>query len=109
MKSITNTLEVISLGAALTSAVVTSREDGSINAADLVNLIGVVPHIQPALEDISEVPEELKDIDEAELGLILDRVKEIVGQVSDDKAIAYAEAAIKIGLAVFDAVQVARS
>jgi hypothetical protein len=109
MKGVTNTLEVIALGAALTSAIVNSREDGEVNAADLVNLIGVVPHVQPALEDISEVPEELKDLDEAELGLILDRVKEVVGQVGDEKALAYAEAALKIGLAVFEAVQVARA
>ena len=109
MKGVSNTLEVIALGASLTSAVVNSREDGEVNAADLVNLIGVVPLIQPAFEDISEIPEELKDLDEAELGLILDRVREIVGDVGDEKVVAYAEAALKIGLAVFDAVQVARA
>ncbi len=109
MKGISNTLELISLGAALTSSVVSAREDGTVNAADLVHLIGVVPLIQPALEGISEIPEEIKDLDEGELELVIDRVKEIIGEVADEKAVAYAEAALKIGLAVYEATQIANS
>lgn len=109
MKGITNTLEVITLGASLTSTIASAREDGKINAEDFVKLVAVIPHVKPAFDDISEVPAELKDLDSAETELVLERVKGIVGDVGSEKAIAYAESALKIGLAVYEAIEIAKS
>ena len=106
--NIKNTLEVVTFGAALTTAILTAREDGKIDANDLANFVAVVPLIGPALEGIGEVPTELSDLNEVEQEEIIDDVKSIVGDVSDEKAVAYATAALKIASGIYDAVKISR-
>lgn len=105
-KGIQNTLEVIELGIALGGAFKSAQaDDGKVNAKDIAHLITVVPKIGPAVSDISEVPAELKDLDAGELQEVIDHVQELVGVVSNEKAVAIAEDAITAAIAVFGIIQ----
>tara|TARA_R110000796_G_scaffold173868_1_gene290828 strand:+ start:18482 stop:18817 length:336 start_codon:yes stop_codon:yes gene_type:complete len=106
---IENTLEVVTLGASIISAVQFSREDGSINAGDLIHLLRVIPKIGPALDEVEEVPAELADLDAIEREQIFERLREIIGDEGDLKTEAYAVAALKIAEGIYEAVQTARA
>jgi len=102
---IKNTLEVITLGAAMGKAFAGAKEDGKIGVEDLGQLIQIIPALGPALADISRVPDELKAIDAAELAEIKAAVVEVVGDVADDKAVDIAKASLDLGLAAYDLMQ----
>lgn len=71
---IQNTKEVFDLVLAGVDVVVKSKEDGKIDARDLQHLFILIPYVQPALDDISEVPAELLDLDTGEGAELLTKV-----------------------------------
>ena len=107
--NINNTLEVVTLGAALGKAFNSANSDGTVNAADLGELIAVVPHISPAVDGISQVPAELKDLDPKEAQILVDKVSEIAGVVGSEKAQRLTEKSLKLGLAGLELIQEFRS
>lgn len=105
MADIKHTKEVISLLASLVKAIDRANEDGTINALDLDELITVFPKVIPAIDGISEVPAEVKDIDVLELEEIADLVAELIGEVAGDKYEEVAEQLFIAGVALTKAVK----
>lgn len=70
-KNVKNIVEVIQLAAAASNAYDLSRADGKIDFKDALNVLPVVPFIDPAVQDIKEVLPEFEDLDQAELDLIV--------------------------------------
>lgn len=101
---IKNTQEIISLAVSLSLAVKGAQADGKINAADVGQLISVVPTIAPALEGINEIPHELKDLDAEELETIKSQVMSAVGQISGEKATRIAQHSLTAGIAIIQLV-----
>ena len=109
MSDIKDTKELISLIAVLAKAFKEASADGKIDALDLAVLIQIIPTIAPALEGASTIPEELKDLDAAEIAEITESVKEVVGQLVDEKYVDVAEQALKAGSAIFEIVKILKS
>lgn len=104
---IKDTKEALKLGFSLIGAIKASKEnDGKINAADLVNLVSVFPHIAPAIDGADTIPAELKDLDEEEgLELMIFASSELGGALSDEELVVKIELALKAVIAVFAAVK----
>lgn len=106
MSDIKDTKELIRLVAVLAKAFKQANADGKINALDIGSLIQVIPTIAPALNGIASIPEELKDLDSNELSEIVESVKNIVGEVSDEKYVEIAERSLKAGSEIFEIVKI---
>jgi len=106
---ITNTLEVVALFSSLGVAFNGAKADGTINAADLGQLINIVPTIGPAIEGIGEIPAELKDLEPAEIETLKNRVISVVGQISGEKATRITSKSLTAGLAILDLILEIRS
>ena len=104
-----NTQELIFLLVSLGLAVKNANADGQINAADLGQLITVVPTISPALEGVNQIPHELKDLDAEELETIKSQVISAVGQISGEKATRIAQHSLTAGVALVQLVNTIRS
>jgi hypothetical protein len=74
---IKNTKEAVVLCLKVGGAVKKSYDDGSFSATDLGNFFPVIPYVQPALEDISLIPSEIKDLD-------IEEGNELVGLIAAD-------------------------
>ena len=85
MADIKDTKEVINLLAVFAKVIAAANADGKIDVNDLGLLVTVLPSISPAIDGISNVPSEIKDIDESELKEISLSVAELVGDLSSDK------------------------
>ena len=106
MKDIKNTKEIVSLVSALVQAYISAKSDGKIDLNDIAFLIGILPRLNPAIDDIKEVTGELKDLDESETKEVVNAIKDIVGELADEKCIELAEEAIKIGIAAYEIVKI---
>ena len=69
-------------------------------------MISLIPSVSPALEGIENIPEELKDLDEEELGEIKDMILATVGNVSNDKAVEIATNLLETGIKLFNVVKI---
>ena len=106
---IQNTKELIQLGAAAAKVVREAKQnDGMYSVNDLPLLMQMFPVMGPALDDVSEVPKELKDIDAEELKELLSfGAAHIGGAYSDSpELLEKVEAALSVGLALANAVKV---
>ena len=79
-------------------------KDGKIDINDLSLLLTLVPSVGPAVENISKVPGELRDITEEEAVAL---AAHVMGKLSvdDPKARKIVEASLKTAVSVFGLVQ----
>jgi hypothetical protein len=78
-------------------AIADSYADGKITVMDVSHFIGVFSKIGPALEGISDIPEELSDLEDHEVADIMAYCSEEF-DIEDDELEEKIEAAFKIGL-----------
>lgn len=84
--NVKNTEEVIALGLGLAKVLRTAKQnDGRIDAGDLGLLVNLFPLLGPAVEDLSLVDDELKDLDSAEAKRLLQFVASHVAGVVEDE------------------------
>lgn len=108
-EDIKDTKELVTLVAVLAKAFKDAQADGRIDATDIAVLIQVIPSLTPALENITNIPAELKDLDAAEVQELADAVKVVVGELGDAKYAEVAERAVKAGLAIFEIVKILKA
>ena len=106
---IKDTKELISLIAVLAKAFKDANADGKVDATDIAVLIQVIPAIGPAIDGIGTIPDELKDLNGAEIAELVETVKGVVGQLADEKYVEVAEKALKAGSAIFDIVKILKA
>lgn len=74
-----------------------SFEDKELSVADLPNFLTVIPYLQPALDGVTDIVEEIKDLDASEVEELLDLVAKDLGVlVSAPKLITQINAALKL-------------
>lgn len=95
MHAIKETKELLQLVFGLVKAVESSMADGKLGLDDAGELLKLFPLVGPALENVSEVPKELKDLDEAEAAELLSWAKAQFDLVDDAL-----ESKIEKGLAI---------
>lgn len=78
--------------------------DGKLSLVDLAGLLVVLPNVQAALEGITEVPAELKDLDQDEAAELASYVM-VELAVDDAKAKEVVEAALKALVAIYAVVK----
>ena len=108
-KGIKNLKELIQLGAAAAKVVrEAKRNDGKYSATDLPLLMNLFPVMGPAMEDVSEVPAELKDLSMDELKVLLSFGAAHIGEAysEDEELVEKVEAVLGVGLALVKAVKV---
>lgn len=87
-QGIKDTKEVLALGAALTRVVFEAkRNDGVIDIKDLPLVITTLPTITPALDGVSNILAEIKDLDQQELKELIDYTKEQFSGTVEDQAL----------------------
>lgn len=98
---IKNVKELMVFGMQLGMAGKKAMDDGKLSIEDLGLMVKVFPHIGPAIDGISEVPAELKDIDAEEAEeLLLEAARQIPG-ITDNKRLGLIIIkSIKLALAV---------
>lgn len=97
---IKNTKELMIFGMQLGLAGKMAMADGKLSVADLGLVAKVFPHIGPAVDDIGDVPAELKDIDADEAQELLMEAARQIPNVTDSK---------RLGLIVIKSIKVALS
>lgn len=92
-----NTKEVIVLVLKSGEAVKKSLEDGKMDVADTANFFPIISLIQPALEGISLIPSEIKDLDAEEAQELIDLVAKDIGVLANaPKLVSQINAALKL-------------
>lgn len=66
MADVKNTKEVLKLIISGYKVYGLAKADGKIDLSDLGFLMTMLPHLQPAFDDASKIPTEVKDLDAAE-------------------------------------------
>ena len=99
---IKETKEMLALGFALGKAIKEAKaNDGKVNAADLMLLMGVIPAMGPAMDKIDMIPAEIKDIDTEEAKELLQYAGEQVGEMlSEEELVKKINAGLEVGLSV---------
>jgi hypothetical protein len=106
MADIKNTQELVKLVVALSSVLKNAQSDGKVDLNDLVLLVGIIPFVGPAIEGISDIPEELKDLDATEIAELSAEIAQLVGGVAGDtKYVGVAEHALKAAFEIFKIVK----
>ena len=105
MADIKNTQELVALITAVAKTVKDANADGSVDANDLTSLIQIFPTLGPAIAGITDIPAELKDLDEDEITQLGNSVKEFVGDVVGGKYEEIAERSLKAGVEIFEIVK----
>lgn len=90
-----NVLEVVNFAIALEKAISQAKADGKIGIEDAALLFPVVPLLAPAIDEIDQIPAELKDLDEAELEQLVAEVSKIFGGESKPAVILKIKACLK--------------
>lgn len=90
-----NLEELVRLSLSLSSAIQKSLADDSFDVKDFLFFIPVITKIKPALEDLAAIPEEIKNMSEAEHAALVALVKAEFS-LPDEKI----ESAIEIGIEV---------
>lgn len=78
MAGIKETLEAIDLVKKVGDAITAAKADGSIDWKDLTKLGPVLAQMRTAVVDGKLIPEELKDLDETEIGELVNKLSEAV-------------------------------
>ena len=108
--SIKETKEVLDLALALGGAVKSALDDKKIDVDDLIYLIGIVPKIEPAITDISKIPKELGELDEAEGKELMQHVSAKLGGIIEDQELRKkVEKGLALGLALAEFIAALRS
>jgi hypothetical protein len=101
------TKDLFELGFAVALAVKAANADGKINLFDLPQAIPLLSKVSAAVEDFSQVPSELGEIDEADAKALLDYAKSHLPEVtSDDELRHKLYVYVKLGLCLAEAVTV---
>lgn len=79
MAGIKETKEVVILGLTLAKTIADCAKDGTFGMGDIGSIIKLVPKIAPAVKDANQIPQELKDLDAAEMQELLDAVSAELG------------------------------
>lgn len=98
MVGIQETKDVLLFGMALGNAIYASvADDGHVTLGDAANFVPAISAMPDALKNISEVPKELKDLDENELAEIRELVLSKIPDIGD-KWLIVARESINIGI-----------
>lgn len=104
---IENLKELVTLGAGLHRAYNAAKADGKIDFADTGHLIPLIPVINPALQDIDKVDDEIKDLDANEAEQLLVHARNELNYLGeDDKLLEIIVTFIAAGIAIARAVNV---
>lgn len=95
MRDITYLRPAILFVATSIVAVAKSSEDGKFDLGDLGNLFPVLKQAGPAFSNLPEALEDLKDLDDAEMMLIVADVRGVLGAMGISKAVMIANASIE--------------
>jgi len=104
MAGIKNFKEVCVAGAHIINGMVKTFDDGRVTPMDALYFEQAAKTIVPAIQDIKEVPTELADMDEAEAQEVYVALREIFGQLDDERMARVATTCAKVGLSVAEAV-----
>ena len=99
------TCEVIEFGVKITQGIQKSTEDNEWNLRDALNFVDAAKAAIPAIQDVSQVPKELGDIDESEKATIKAKVEELVPEVEGDDWEIIANEAISAVISIFKIVE----
>lgn len=99
MADVNELKDVVLFVAKLGNGIASALEDGSVGVSDAVALLPAMASLFPALSGIEAVPEELKDLSEAEQTEMIQIFKETL-QLADDqqKAEQYAELGFEVAV-----------
>ncbi len=92
--------DVVDLGVAAVNVAIRAEADGSIDISDLYLVLQLIPNIGPALDGISLVPAELKDLSAAEADVLVAHVMSELSVV-DPKAREIIDAALALAKDAF--------
>jgi len=110
MAGVKETKEVIELAIYIGKAIKDSLSDGKIDFGDLANIMTFVPKIGPAFAAIDQVPSEIGDLDVEEIKEVLDMVKMMMPEITDDaRAQAIASESLSTGLSIAKLVSVIKA
>jgi len=98
---IKETKEVVKFGVELGEAVDRAMSDDKMEVADLVHLVPAFTAAGPAFSDISLVPKEMKDMDEAESKELMDYVESEL-DIENDQVEEVIEKSLRAVLALHD-------
>ena len=101
---IDETLDVVDFATAFANAIIYSFEDGKLTLGDFGHAIKPIMKAPAAFSGLSQVPDELADLDEVERTAIIEKVKESL-DVSSDKAMTIVEKALVWAYATYDLVE----
>lgn len=96
--------DVLALALAMVKVGRGALADGKVGLEDLAGLLQVLPKVQGAIEGLTEVPAELKDLDGAEAAELAAFVMAELS-VDDAKAKEVVEASLKAAVAVYGVVK----
>ena len=89
--------ELLVLALKLGEATKKSLADGKFDFNDMPNYLVTIPYLQPALEGITEIPEEVKDLDENELEELATLIAVDLGKIVEaPKLVAQINAGLKL-------------
>lgn len=98
---IKNTLDVIDFGMAIGNGVAKSlKDDGKVTVGDLPNFMPAVMLLPATIEGISDIPAELKELNESELGQIRDHIVTQLPEVGE-KWLVVATESFSIAVSVY--------
>lgn len=108
-KGIKETKEVLQLVFALMKTFKAAKaDDGNINMADVKHLVALFPNLSPAVEGITEVPAEIKDLNEAEAKELLTFAAAHLGQLAgeEEELVEKIEKGLVVAIALVDLIKV---
>lgn len=76
-RDVKNIVEIVRFGAAVSAANDAAKVDGKYDINDIVHLLQVVPHVEPAIKDAEQALAEFEDMDDAELAQLLEELKKV--------------------------------
>lgn len=101
---IEQTKDVVTFAVLFANAIIESWKDGKITVSDIMNFMSPLFKLPAALNGLDAVPEELNDLDAAELDSLILLVQDLI-EVDSDKAKLIVEKSIKTMYAIFELVK----
>ena len=108
-RDIKETKEVLALAFAIGKAFINAKKDnGEFDAGDIKHFIALFPVLSPALEGITNLPAELKDLDSDEIKELMTFAAAHLGTLFTDKEdlAAKIEEGLKLAIAITDFIKV---
>lgn len=106
-RDIKNLKEVVDFGFAVTNTGLALYKDGKWHPENLGKALEIIPTVQPAFEDMDEVPAELADLDSNEVAELTSHI--LAKGVLPAKASQVLDKSLRVAVAAWELVQTIRS